>query len=92
MSTRLVGWLVGACMVLPVVAWGVWLLIPRPFETLTTERDRDTVHMIDSHGHRISGNRYTMTFHDGDRARCRVRRFPIVMHAVIEECKPRANP
>ena len=91
MPGRWVGRLIIAAMVLPVAGAGVWLLIPRPFETLTTERDGDRVHMIDSDGHRISGDRYTTTFHDGDRARCRVRRFPILQHAVIEECVPRTK-
>ena len=86
MPRRWVGRLVVVCMVLPVVAIGVWLLIPRPFETLTTERTGDRVQMVDSDGKRIKGNRYTTTFDDGDRARCRVRRFPILMDPVIEDC------
>lgn len=75
--------------ILAAVAIGLWLLVLPRFETLTVHGGGDQIYLIDAHGHRIHGNRYTTTFHDGDQARCRVRRFPILMPAVIEECKSR---
>jgi len=84
----MVGILVVTLMVVPVVLFGAWLLKPPKFETLMTHRDGDLTYMTDADGRRIHGNRYTMTFHDGESVRCRVRRFPVLMDPVIEACKP----
>jgi len=79
-------WLITA-MVLPVLAGGVWLIIPRPFETVRVHGSGNDIFVTDSSGHEIDGNRYTMTYREGDVVRCRVRRFPLLMPDVIEECK-----
>jgi hypothetical protein len=83
--------LIIAALVLPALLFGAWLLSKPKFETLTTHRDGDRIYMVDASGHRIAGNRYTQTLRDGDTARCRVRRFPILMDPVIEGCKPAAH-
>lgn len=84
--------LVVAVPVLVVVLFGAWLLKPPPYETLRVHRTGDTVTLVDSGGHEIHGDRYTTTFHDGDTARCRVRRFWFLQDPVIEGCKPGKTP
>src|SRR5438046_1359743 len=88
---RVVGALIVTAFVLPALLLGGWLFSRPKFETLTTHRDGDRIYMVDASGHRIAGNRYTQTLHEGETGRCRVRRFPIVMDPVIEECKAAAH-
>ena len=81
------GFWLGAAMVVPVVIGGVWLVVPRPYETVTVHGSGHDIYVTESSHNRVDGDRYTMAFHDGDVVRCRIRRFPILMPDVIEQCK-----
>jgi hypothetical protein len=84
------GLLLGAIVMWPAFAFAAFIVWPTPVETLTMRATGIGSYLTNEDGERIDGNRYTMTLHVGDRARCHVRRLPL-MGPVIESCK-RAAP
>ena len=78
-----------ALFVLPSLYF-VWLVVRSPkTETLTVRSDGTSRYMVDETGHRLAANRYTQALDIGQSARCKVRRFPILVAPVIESCTPK---
>jgi hypothetical protein len=86
-----VGLLLGALVMWPAFAFAAFVVWPTPVETLTMREAGIGSYLTNEGGEKIDGNRYTQTLDVGERARCHVRRLPL-MPAVIESCKRLAPP
>lgn len=69
----------------PAFAFAAFIVWPTPVETLTMRSTGIGSYLTNTSGKKIDGNRYTQTLRVGDRARCHVRRLPL-MPPVIESC------
>jgi hypothetical protein len=83
-----------ALLLLALVLWPAFALAalivwPTPVETLTMRATGIRSYLTNADGEKIDGNRYTQTLRVGERARCHVRRLPL-MGPVIESCRPLA--
>ena len=79
-----------AVVMWPAFAFAALVVWPTPVETLTVRATGIGSYLTNEDGEKIDGNRYTQTLRVGDRARCHVRRLPL-MAPVIESCTRAAH-